>query len=277
MTGPKKVLLVEDEFVLYDEMAEFFEKQGFLVAGKTDDGKPLATYEEAIEVLHREEPDLAVLDIQLKSKKDGLEIGAYIKKHFNIPIVFLSAFDNFENLERAKVMAADGFVVKIDKPVNKKQLWATVSLVLPQIEQNRKRRAMGRFLKVKEIDLSQLERKIKAAHQPPADPVELETFVKWEDIKMIVSSNKLSNNNILLYTQHQNKGYFYRSTLSEIEAVLPEYFVRFNHSTLVNIHAITAKGKTAGTYYIGDSRLDMSESCRETALAKLNLYLEDKL
>ncbi len=243
---PKKVLLVEDEFVLYEQLEEFFKEKGFVIAGDNGVSKALTTYEEAIETLHNEEPDLAILDIKIRGKKDGLELGAYIKQHFNIPIIFLSAHDNYENLERAKSIMADGFVVKLDKPVNKKQLWASISMVMPQIENNRKRRETGRFMKVKEIDLSQLEKRISSIHQQPADPVELKTFVKWDEIKMIVSSNKITKNTILLYTLHHNKGYFYRSTLDEIEALLPHYFVRFNSGAIINIHTITAEGKTVG-------------------------------
>ena len=33
MMEPKKVLLVEDEFVLYEQLEEFFKEKGFVIAG----------------------------------------------------------------------------------------------------------------------------------------------------------------------------------------------------------------------------------------------------
>lgn len=277
MSAPKKVLLVEDEFILYDELVEFFENHGFKVAGKNGSNKPVATYHEAIDVLHSEEPDFAVLDIKIKGDKDGLELGSYIRQHYNIPIIFLTAYNNDQNMERAIGLAADGFVIKHDKPVNKTQLLADVKRLKNKIEQAYKQRTLGRFMKVKEVDLLQFERKIKAGHQQPADPVELKTYVKWDEIKMITSSNKIARNTILLYTIQQNKGYFYRSTLDEIESLLPDYFSRFNSGTIVNIHTITAEGKTADVYYLDDVRVEISGTCKEAAFTKLKLYLGDKI
>ncbi len=275
MLAPKKVLIVEDEFILYDELAEFFIEKGFRIAGNNGINKAVNNYEDAIKILHDEEPDLAVLDIQIKGNKDGLEIGSYIKQHYNIPIIILSAHDNYENLERAKILSADAFVVKIDKPVNKKQLWADVIRLMPKIDQSIKHRTEGRFMKVKEIDITQLEKKHKTTQERPADPLEIETYIKWNEIKMIISSNKISNNNLLIYKHKYNKGYFYRSTLNELELLLPDYFARFNQSTIVNLHAVTAKGKSSNLYYLDDVRTDISETYKQTAQQK-GLYLSNK-
>lgn len=277
MSAPKKVLIVEDEFILYDELAEFFQEQGFKIAGYNGNNTPVDTYDKAIEILHKEEPDFAILDIEIKGDKDGLEIGNYIRQHFNIPIVFLTAHDNYQNMERATNMAADGFVIKHDKPVNKKQLWADVRLLKNKIELTQARRKQGSFLKVKEIDIEVLERKHKAVRQRPEDPVEIETYIKWEEIKAIVSSNKISHNNILIYARNSSKGYFYRSTLNEIELLLPDYFARFNQSTIVNLYAVTAKGKSSTIYYLDDMRADISDTYKEAALQKINLYLNSTL
>lgn len=272
MPAPTKVLIVEDEFILYDELAEFFQDKGFKIAGYNE-SEPVDTYSKAIEILHKEEPDFAVLDISIKGDKDGLEIGDYIKKHFNIPIIFLTAFDNYQNMERASGIAADAFVLKHEKPLNKNQLWADVRRLKSRIEKGVTSRAQGKFLKLKEIDTNLLEKKHTALHQRPSDPVEIETYLKWDDIKMIVSYNKISNNNILIYSRSSNKGYFYRGTLNDIEIMLPEYFVRFNQSTIVNLNAITAKGKTQHIYYLGDIRVDISDKYKEEALGKINLHL----
>lgn len=276
MSAPKKVLLVEDEFILYDELVDFFEDKGFKVIGSNGQHKPLSTYEDALKALNEEEPDIAVLDIKIKGNKDGLELGTYIKNHFNIPIVFLSAYDNYDNLERAKNIAADGFVVKLDKPVNKKQLWADVVRLMPKMETNIKRRQEGRFMKVKEIDTLLLERKIKSPHQQPSDPVELKTFIKWDDIKMIASANKIWKNYILLHGKGDSKSYSYRGTLDEIYSLLPDYFIRFNNSEIINAYCITAEGKQSETYYIGEIKVEISETYQAEAFAKLKLYLSSK-
>ncbi len=274
MAAPRKVLLVEDEFTLYEQLSEFLEDQGFIVIRHKEEDRAVDNYEDAVALLHRFEPDFAILDIVIRGERDGLELGAYIREHFHIPIIILSAHDNYENLERAKSIAADNFIVKIDKPVNKKQLWASINMLLPRISEGIKKRREGKFLKVREVDLSLLEKKNRPEPTSPQDPVELETFIKWDDIKYITSYNKLSHNNVMLYTQRDSRGYLYRSALQDIETFLPYHFVRFNQSSIVNARFITHKGKSDTVYFLDTTRMDISDSYRNDALNKLrNLLL----
>jgi CheY-like chemotaxis protein len=53
------VLVVEDEFIVAFDLAETVRDEGFMLAG------PYAHGEEAIEILDRDHPDAAILDVQL--------------------------------------------------------------------------------------------------------------------------------------------------------------------------------------------------------------------
>ena len=278
LASKKKVLVVEDEFILYDEIREFFLEKGFDVI-QFEDERAVDSFDAAVELLHSQAADIAVLDIRLKGKKDGIELGAYIKQHYNTPVIYLTAFDNEENLGRAKLLRANGFVVKATKPFDRKQLWATVSMVLPDVEQTLIEKTIGSFFKVKEIDISAMRKKNNAADKRPADPVDLETFVKWEEIKFVESLNAKSgmgNNNILFHTLHPNKGYVNRNTLAEIETILPDHFTRFSQAYIVNLNFITHKGTSEYTYYIKDERFDISDTYKKSAMQKIKLYLGNK-
>lgn len=63
-----RVLIVEDEFINLEVLRGYLEEMGYEISG--DAMNP----GEAIEVLERFDTDLAILDVNLKSQKDGIWI-----------------------------------------------------------------------------------------------------------------------------------------------------------------------------------------------------------
>lgn len=278
MSNSKRtVLIVEDEFVLYEELTEYFEEKGYSIIGNAD-GSAVDNYDDAVKLLQTSEPDIAVLDIHIKGKRDGLELASYIKDHFYTLIIILTAYDNHENLERARLISPDGFVLKADKPLNKKQLWATIMLTLPKVENRRKRKTQGEFLRVRQVDIRKLAVKSNG-EKKENEPVDIETFIRWDNITHIVSLNAKSgegNNNVLIYTIPGDNGYIYRSPLNEMAKLLPINFVRFDQSTIVNLHHISARGRGSGVYYINDTPFRLTDRYKEEAADQISLVLGDK-
>ncbi|MEO5890103.1 MAG: response regulator [Ferruginibacter sp.] len=276
MSGKRKVLLVEDEYILYQELAEFFEAKGFEIT-RFDDDRAVDNYEDACKLLKQYEPDFAVLDIRIKGKKDGIELGSFIRKHYQIPVIYLSAFDTYENLDRIRQTGGDGFVIKVDKPVDKKQLWATVQLLLPRYEATVKKRTLGSFFRVKEMDIRQDANRQRITAKEQDDPVEVEKFLKWQDIVFIESfNNKIAgsgNNNILMHTRDANRGYMMRGSLNELEPKLPTQFVRVDQSTIINLGEVTGRNKTGTVYFINTMSFKISDTYRLNALEKIDLFL----
>ena len=81
---PKSILLVEDEFLIAMEMEAFLTAHGFVVVG------PVATVDNALELLKRQRPDAAVLDINLQ----GIAVTPVARalREMNIPFVIASAY-----------------------------------------------------------------------------------------------------------------------------------------------------------------------------------------
>lgn len=279
MTATKlKVLIVEDEFVLFDELVDFFEEKGFEVL-LSDRTKAVDSFQEAVNILDTNTPDLAILDIKLKGDKDGIVLGAYIKQYYFTPVIFLSAYNNFLNIERAKSIAAHGFVMKAQKPFDKEQLWISVQMIMPQIELRNKRKVLGKPYKVKGINpqnyfTTQFNKQFKR----PEDPIEKETVIKWDDILYIRSANAKDgkgNNNLLLQSETPTKGFLMRKTLSEIEHELPPYFTRVNQSAIINVKKITEAGKSDFKYYIREDSFVITDHYRENAIKVIRLFLDD--
>jgi DNA-binding NarL/FixJ family response regulator len=116
-----KVLIVEDEPLIAKNIGMYLNNNDFEVSGIAYDS------EEAFHQLKRQQPDFAILDINLESEKDGIEIAEYINQHHFIPFVYLTSYSDKETIERAKKTNPAGFIVK---PFNEKTLYATIEIAL---------------------------------------------------------------------------------------------------------------------------------------------------
>lgn len=263
MSDKIKVLIVEDVFILYEELCEFFEENA------------VDNYDDALRLIKQCKPDIAVLDIELKGLKDGIHIGAFIKQHYNIPVIYLSAHNTPGNLERIRSIGDKHFVIKADKPLNKKQLWTDFYLILPEILKKGKEKTIGQLFNLKEIESSRISNNRKANYEP----LELKKFIQWDDIVYFRSYNASSahgNNNIMIRLRN-GKSYSTRNTITATEQQIPDHFARTDHSTIVNMRYITALGKTNTFCLIDEESFPISEKYRKTVLEKINMYMQSNV
>jgi two-component system, LytTR family, response regulator LytT len=265
MTHKKKILLVEDRSLIFNDIAAFLEDKGYVVLRKANN-QIVATYEDGVELFHSEHPDLAILDVQLKSVKDGIELAAYIQQHSNMPIIFMSEFDTFENIERAKQLMPNAFIVKTKKPLDTKQLWAAVNMAVPHIQKTNIK-SPGIFLKVTEIELP-----IVDETSEEKDPIDKETLFNWDDLIYIEAGKQIKKNHVLIHTYNRKKGYLYRSSLKQLETELPEHFIRIHDNHIINASKITHR-KLPSKVYIDSNVFDISETYRKEAVEKINIVL----
>jgi len=101
-----KVLIVEDEVITALDIKISLEKLGFEVLSIEDTGK------DVINKIKKLKPDLILMDIVLKGELDGIETTKLIKKRFDVPVVYLTAYSDKKTFERAKLTDPYGFIVK---------------------------------------------------------------------------------------------------------------------------------------------------------------------
>lgn len=80
-----KVLVVEDEIVIADELCLILDKNGYTAL------EPAISYNEAIRAFEAEAPQLVILDVRLSGHKSGLDVARYIREKSGIPLIFLTA------------------------------------------------------------------------------------------------------------------------------------------------------------------------------------------
>jgi CheY-like chemotaxis protein len=81
----KRILVVEDEYMLASELAQFLEQQGAAVAG------PAGTVKGALALVEKEPLDGAVLDVNLRNEKVYPVADALIAR--DVPIVFATGYE----------------------------------------------------------------------------------------------------------------------------------------------------------------------------------------
>lgn len=102
----KRILVVEDEIVIADDLCLVLEKLGYEVL------EPAITYREAITRFDEEPIDLVMLDIQLKGKKTGIDVANYISGRSNIPFIYLTSYSDQKTLDLAKATLPYAYIVK---------------------------------------------------------------------------------------------------------------------------------------------------------------------
>ncbi len=117
----RSILVVEDERIVAQDIKKRLEDLGYTVLSVVSSG------ERAIQKAEKEDPDLVLMDIVLKGKLDGIEAAEHIRSHFDIPVVFLTAYADEKTLERAKMSEPYGYVVK---PFEDRELHAIIETAL---------------------------------------------------------------------------------------------------------------------------------------------------
>jgi len=120
MTGIK-ILIVEDEPLIAKNIGMYLNNNDYEVSAIAYDP------EEALFQLKKQPPDLAILDINLESDMDGIDIAGHINRNNFIPVIFLTSYSDKDTIDRAKKTNPAGFIVK---PFNEKTLYATIEIAL---------------------------------------------------------------------------------------------------------------------------------------------------
>jgi len=112
-TQKLNVLIVEDDLLLGIETESQLKKMGYNVLGIADNSGT------AFEIIYADEPDVILMDIDIKGKMTGTQIGEKIK-HLNIPILYLTSFDDDTHFAEAQKSNIIGYLIKPVQPFNLK-------------------------------------------------------------------------------------------------------------------------------------------------------------
>ena len=117
-----KILIVDDDPDLLAVTGFALQQAGFLVV-KASDGVA------ALDAFNREQPDLAVLDINMP-KMNGFELAQKLRERSQIPLLMLTVRSEEEDVVRALAIGADDY---LSKPFSPRILLARVKALLRRV------------------------------------------------------------------------------------------------------------------------------------------------
>lgn len=182
-----KILLVEDDRLIIENLTEFLKGEGFEV--QYAEGQ-----EKAMRLLEEQEFDLILLDVTL-AQGNGYSACTQIKSRYEIPIIFLTALDDEFSVVTGLEMGADDY---ISKPFRPRELVSRMRTVLRRTDRNQK------MLSCQDIRV---------------DPVKGITTKKGEEVFLSALEYRL----LLVFFQHRGMVMSRSMLLEEIWDIAGEY------------------------------------------------------
>jgi len=119
----QKILIVEDEIIIARHFKNLIQRLGKYECETVSSG------EHAVELSKTFEPDLILMDINLDGQINGIEAARQIRIKKDIPIVFVSAYNDGETIEEAKQTNPAGYLTK---PINAHVVEKTLNELLQE-------------------------------------------------------------------------------------------------------------------------------------------------
>lgn len=241
-----KILVVEDEFLIGEDIVNHLTDMGYDVTG------PIDNYARACQMLADREFDMALIDIKLQGEKDGIDIAAYIRANLDMPVIFLSSLEHHSILARAKSVKPSAYLLK---PFNAKAVGIAIEIALTNhaIYDNSNHQIEGNISKdVLPVNNYVFLRKDHYFQR-----------IKVKDIQWL----KAGGNYTEIYTQTDL--HVQTIQLSKVEVRLPKtIFKRVHRSYIANLEAVT--GFSGNTLFINDHKIPVSTAYREEVFNLLN-------
>lgn len=233
----RKILIVEDEAAIAMDVEMRLRFMGFNVLGIAHNPSS------ALEKLKDEQPDLILMDINLKEGEEGIRLAEEVMVDWKIPVVFLTAHTDVQTFGKALDINPYGYV---SKPFKDADLRNAIDLALHNYE-----------------NAAQVSPKLKTQ----SDSIFVKdgsglVQLKFKDIQWI----RAYDNYCKVYLKDQE--YVINLLLKEFDQKLPGGFIRVHRSFIVSTSYITKL--TSDTILIDENEIPIGKAFKESLLKALN-------
>ncbi|MCC6180878.1 MAG: response regulator [Bacteroidia bacterium] len=246
------IYIVEDESIVAKDIQNSLKKLGYNVLGISNNGA------DAIKNIVDLEPNIVLMDIMIKGPMTGIDVAETIKKEYNIPVIFLTAYADESTLAKAKITEPYGYILKPFKEID---LHSTIEMALYKHKKDTEVQKERDFL------YSLVENKDDAS----------------KDILFVKSNSRLVKVNlkdifyvealkdyVVLNTQYTR--YTIHSTMKDIEKKLDNGdFIRVHRSFIVRIDKIQTIENQTVVLEENKKVIPIGGLYRDELLARLNM------
>ncbi len=239
MNGKKNILIVEDDPIIAEDIQASLMEFGYHVF------EPVDNASDALKAVRKHRPDLCLLDVHLGDEIDGIQIAAMIKEAYDMPIVFLTAFNDQTTVERIKATNPAGYLVK---PVDERNLKTSIEMAFHSF-----------FSTVPDSSISEINKE--------------SIFIKIKDRLVNMAYNDIRyfeayDNYVFLHTDKQKN--ILSASMKQVEEKLPDsIFFRIHRSYLINLQKV--EGISVNHVQIGKDRIPIGKTYRSRLMDRIDM------
>ena len=250
MERPIRILIVEDNVIIADDMQSMLEEIGYEIVDN------VIVYEQAERVLKAEQVDLVLIDIILASDKTGIDLGKHIRENYDIPFIFVTSNSDKATVENAKTVKPNGYLVK---PFEQQDLYTSIEIALSNFTYGTAKSSSEENINDDDVPMSNSVLKdsifVKKQH--------LYYRIQFGDIQFIKADN------VYLEVNTVDKKFLVRSPLKDYLEKLPKKkFYRAHKSYIVNVDHIDAINSK--DVMINNNLIPISKDFKEFIISAMN-------
>lgn len=251
MEQPIRILIVEDNVIIADDMQSMLEEIGYEIVDN------VIVYEQAVEVLKNKEVDLVLIDIILASDKTGIDLGKHIRENYNIPFIFVTSNSDRATVENAKTVKPNGYLVK---PFEQQDLYTSIEI------------ALSNFTSVKNTGTSSENQEENDDRLLSNKVLKDSIFVKKQHLYYRIQFGDIQfikADNVYLEVNTVDKKFLVRSPLKDYLEKLPQHkFYRAHKSYIVNVDHIDAINSK--DILVNNTLIPISKEFKEFIISAMN-------
>jgi DNA-binding LytR/AlgR family response regulator len=240
---PLQVLIVEDDPLFSVELQMLVEELGYEVLDTVDNSG------EALELIIGSSPDLILMDIDIKGRLNGLQIGKKIQ-HLRIPILYITSFDDPSHHSQASEAHMIGYLVK---PLSKYSIQSAIKLAVQSLA-------------------------AQAQQQPqPEAPFVLDRyfFFRKRQVYQKVAIEEIclieADRDYIQVVVASGENFSARVSISQMEAQLPAHlFFRSHRSYIINLNQIEAINFRDNLVEMASHQVPISKAKRKELMLLVN-------
>ena len=250
MERPIRILIVEDNVIIADDMQSMLEEIGYEIVDN------VIVYEQAEEVLKTQQVDLVLIDIILASDRTGIDLGKHIRENYDIPFIFVTSNSDRATVESAKTVKPNGYLVK---PFEQQDLYTSIEIALANFTYGTGTNKQENPLSQEDVPMSNSVLKdsifVKKQH--------LYYRIQFGDIQFVKADN------VYLEVNTVDKKFLVRSPLKDYLQKLPKNkFYRAHKSYIVNVDHIDAINSK--DIMINNNLIPISKDFKEFIISAMN-------
>jgi len=212
---------------------------------------PAKNYSEALDLIQKEQPDLALLDIYIENEPQGIDLANEINKNYPMPIIFLTSAGDRKTFKKAMVSKPYAYLMK---PLKPNEIQFTIELALEKYADDPGQMTTKENSALKVND----NLFIKIGN--------LLTKISIRDIFYIESDDKYC----MVFTE--DRKFLVQRSLKNFSETLPEVFLRIHRKYLINRNYITSIHPNDYTLTLNNNKvLPVSQRYRKTLLELINI------